>query len=175
MKYIQGTIALPLILSINKPVNIKWYFDAAFVVHKYKRSHTGGFITMGTVWLYVNSSKQKLNTNISTDANIVGVDYVLTNVIWTWYFLKDQGYKIYDNIIYQDNQSAIKLDKNYRKSRRKGTRQINTRYYFITDWITKQEASVELCPTLDIIGDYFTKALQESQLIRFLNIIIGIH
>ena len=28
MKYIQGTIGLPLILSIDKSVNIKWYVDA---------------------------------------------------------------------------------------------------------------------------------------------------
>ena len=30
MKYIQGTIGLPLILSIDKSGNIKWYIDAAF-------------------------------------------------------------------------------------------------------------------------------------------------
>ena len=34
MYYIQGNIGLPLILSINKPGNIKWYVDAAFSVHK---------------------------------------------------------------------------------------------------------------------------------------------
>ena len=31
-----------------------------------------------------------------------------------------------------------------------------------------------LCPTLDMIGDYFTKALQGFQLYRFRNIILGI-
>ena len=39
----------------------------------------------------------------------------------------------------------------------------------------KQEASVEFCPTFDMIGDYFTKALQESQFRRFRNIVLGIH
>ena len=34
---------------------------------------------------------------------------------------------------------------------------------------------VELCPTLDIIGDYSMKALQGYQFRRFCNIIIGIH
>ena len=47
-KYIQWTIGLPLILSIDKSGNIKWYVDAAFAVHKDMRSHTGGFMTMGT-------------------------------------------------------------------------------------------------------------------------------
>ena len=52
-KYIQGTIALPLILSIYKYSNIKWYVDAAFLVHKAMRSHTVGFMTMVTVGYYV--------------------------------------------------------------------------------------------------------------------------
>ena len=34
---------------------------------------------------------------------------------------------------------------------------------------------MEFCPTFDMIGDYFTKALQGSQLRRFRNIILGIH
>ena len=34
---------------------------------------------------------------------------------------------------------------------------------------------MKFCPTLDIIGDYFTKALQVSQFRRFRNIILGIH
>ena len=39
----------------------------------------------------------------------------------------------------------------------------------------KQEASVEFCPTLDKIGDYFTKVLQGSQFRQFRNILLGIH
>ena len=34
---------------------------------------------------------------------------------------------------------------------------------------------MEFCPTLDIIGDYFTGALHGYQLRRFRNIILGIH
>ena len=116
-----------------------------------------------------------MNIKSSTDAELVGVDDVLTQVIWTRYFLKEQGHIIQDNVIYQDNQSAIRLEKNGKRSISKRTMKINIRYYFITDRIMKQEASVEICPTFDMIGDYFTKALQGSQFRRFLNIILGIH
>jgi len=34
--------------------------------------------------------------------------------------------------------------------------------------------SVEYCPTEDMIGDYFTKSLQESKFRRFRNAILGI-
>ena len=88
MKYIQVTIGLPLILSIYKSGNIKWYVDAAFSVHKYIRSHTGCFMTMGTVGSYVQSSKHNMNTKSSNEADLVGLDDVLTQLIWTRYFLK---------------------------------------------------------------------------------------
>ena len=48
MKYIQGTIGIPLILSIDKSVNIKHYVDTFFALYKDMRSHTGGLITIGT-------------------------------------------------------------------------------------------------------------------------------
>ena len=34
---------------------------------------------------------------------------------------------------------------------------------------------MEFCPTLDMIGDYLTKAMQGSKFRRFSNIILGIH
>ena len=34
---------------------------------------------------------------------------------------------------------------------------------------------MEFCPTFDMIGDYFTKALQGSQFRRLCNIVLGIH
>ena len=82
---------------------------------------------------------------------------------------------IHGNFIYQDNQSGLILEKNGKRSSSKRKGHINTRYYFITDRIMKQEASVEFCPTLDMIGDYFTKALQGSQFRQFHSIILGIH
>ena len=110
MNYIQGTIVLPLTLSIDKPANIKWYIDAEFAVHKDMKSQTCGFVTMGTEGAYVQYRKQKLNTNTSTGSNPVGVDDALTQVILTRYLLKNQGYEINGNVIYKDNQSAFKLE-----------------------------------------------------------------
>ena len=123
----------------------------------------------------MNSIKKKMNTKSSNEAEIFGVDDVLTQVIWNQYFLKEQGHMIQDSVIYQDNQSVIILEKNGKRSISKMTRQINIRYYFITDGIMNQEASVEFCPTFDMIRDYFTKALQGSQFRRFHNIVLGIH
>ena len=88
MKYIQWTIGLPLILSIKKSGNIKRYIYAEFSVNQYMRSHTGGFMTTVTVGAYVQSSKQKLNIKSSNEAEIFGVDDVISQVIWTQFLLK---------------------------------------------------------------------------------------
>ena len=80
-KYIQGNIFLPLILSINKSGNIKWFFDAAFAIHKDMSRHTGGFMTMETGEAYVQSIIQNLNTKSSTEDELFGVHDVLTQVI----------------------------------------------------------------------------------------------
>ena len=58
---------------------------------------------------------KKLNTKSSTEADLVGVDNVLTQVICNQYLLKEQRYDIHVNIIYQDNQSFIKLENNGRR------------------------------------------------------------
>ena len=82
LKYIQGTIGLPFILSTDRSVNVKWYVDAASAVQKDMQSHTGGFMTMVTEGVYFQSIKKK-NIKISTDAKLVRVVNVLTQVIWT--------------------------------------------------------------------------------------------
>ena len=76
MEYIQGTVGLPLILLMNKSGNIKFYVDAAFTVHNYMGSHTGGFMTMVTDGSYDKFIKKK-STNISTEAKLFGVKNIL--------------------------------------------------------------------------------------------------
>jgi hypothetical protein len=54
-------------------------------------------------------SKQKLNTCSSTESKLVGVDNMMSWIIWLRNFLKAQGYVV-DNILHQDNRSAILLE-----------------------------------------------------------------
>ena len=64
MKYVQGTIVLPLIMWIDKYVNIKWYVDAEFAVNKDTMIHNGGFMNMGTGGDYLQSIKKKLTLRV---------------------------------------------------------------------------------------------------------------
>lgn len=47
IKYIRGTLNLPLILKMNDRVHVNSYIDASYSVHMDKKSHTGCVITLG--------------------------------------------------------------------------------------------------------------------------------
>ena len=63
------------------------------------------------------------------------------------------------NVIYQDNQSAIRMERNERNSCTGNSRHIHIRYFFVKDRIAKGEMRVECCPTHLMLADFFTKLL----------------
>ncbi len=98
----------------------------------------------------------------------------MPSILWTRNFLEAQGYKIHENVLYQDNKSSILLEKNGRASSSKHTRHIAIRYFFVTDRIAKGELSVEWCPTAEMIADFMTKPVQGATFRKFRDIIMGI-
>ena len=79
------------------------------------------------------STKQKINTKSSTESELVGMSEYLPMNLWIKKFLEDQGYNIESNIIYQGNESSIRLQRNGRNSCTGNTRHINIRYFFVKD------------------------------------------
>jgi hypothetical protein len=161
MKYLRWTIGLPLILEADNLHIIKWWVDASYAVHPGMARHTGGMMTLGKGATYGTSTRQKINTKSSTEAELVGVNDVMPQVLWTKYWMEAQGYNIDENTIGRDNQLLMLLKNNGRASSSKRTRHINIHYFFITkNHIKAGEVKVEYCPTGEMIADYFTKPLQ---------------
>jgi hypothetical protein len=142
VKYLRGTKDLPLILSANGSGILKWWVDGSFGVHPNMRGHTGGGLSMGRGFPIVSSTKQKLNTRSSTESELVAVDDKMPAVLWTRLFLEAQGYEVNENIIFQDNWSAILLQRNGKASSSKQTKHLNIRYFFVTDRIKKGNTSL---------------------------------
>ena len=115
-------------------------------------------MSMGKGCPILISTKQTINTRISTEAEIVGVNDALYLVLWVRHFLESQGYNIKDNIVYQVNQSSMKLEQNGKTSSTKNSRHMEIRYYFITDNIRRNKLSIKYCPTGSILDDYYTKS-----------------
>ena len=76
--HIGDTIFLPLSLGWDETGNTHWCIDASFAVHDNMRSHAGAVMTLGKGAALSPSTKQKLNTKSSTEAELVGVDDTMT-------------------------------------------------------------------------------------------------
>jgi len=160
LSYLQNHPDIPLTLEASKDGVIKWWVDASFAVHSDYKSHTGACMSLGKGCPINISSKQKINTRSSTEAELVGVNDVLALILWVRHFLEAQGFTITDNVVYQDNMSSILLEKNGRQSSGKKTRHIEIRYFFITDNVRRKKASIEHCPTEEMVSDTHTKPTQ---------------
>ena len=174
MKYIHSTIDLPRIIGAVDFKVLQTWVDASYATHPDMRSHTGGVISLGHGVITSKSSKQKINTKSSTEAELVGASDFISQTMWTTWFLKEQGYTVESNIFYQDNQSAILLEKNGRGSCGEKSRHINIRYFFIKDVLRRERVTITHCPTEHMIADYFTKPLLGSLFTYLRNIIMGI-
>ena len=75
--------------------------------------------------------------------------------------------------MYQDNKSAILMERNGRNSCTGNSRHINVRYFFVKDRIDKGEIKVEYLPTELMLADYFTKPLNGKQFEYLREFIMG--
>lgn len=112
MKYLRATSTIPLTLEADNLYVMKWWVDASYATHPDMKGHTGIFTTMGKGTIYGSSTRQKVVTRSSTEAELVGVYDAMPQVLWTKNFLEAQGYGTIETNIYQDNMSAILLEKN---------------------------------------------------------------
>ena len=135
MHYLRSTARLPLTLEVEHLLVFKWWIDWAFAKHPDMQSHTGGILSLGKGAVYGASTRQKLNTRSSTEAELVGVDDCMLQILWMRYFLEAQGYQIQNSVVYQDNQSTILIANNGRASSSKRTCNMSIRYFFVTDCI----------------------------------------
>jgi KUP system potassium uptake protein len=128
---------------------------------------------MGKGALYARSMKQKLNTTSTTESETVGASDCLGQTIWTMNFLEHQGVNVRRNYYYQDNESAMRLERNGIRSASKRSRHIDIRFFFIKDRIEKGDIHLLYCPTEDMLADFFTKPLQGKVFERFRDMVMG--
>jgi hypothetical protein len=147
--------------------------DASYGVHADYKSHTGATISLGGGVVDAKSSKQKLNSKSSTEAELIAVSDYLSKLIWTRNFLIEQGYTdIGPVILQQDNMSAIALaEKGYSTSDK--TRHINVRYFFIKNYIESGQVIVIHHPTDSLLADLLTKPLVGNRFFILRTVLLG--
>ena len=64
-------------------------------------------MSLGKGAMQIKPSNQKLNIQSSAEVEIFGIGNHMSGIFWIMRFLEAQGCLIKENIIYQDNQSAM--------------------------------------------------------------------
>ena len=73
LEYINGTIDMEYVVGADNLGKMHTWVDASYAVHPDMRSHTGGLVSFGQRGIACKSSKQKLNTKSSTEAEVMGI------------------------------------------------------------------------------------------------------
>ena len=110
--YLKGTINMPRIIGANKLDMIYCLADASYAVHHDMKGHTGGVTSFEIGVTHTKCSKQKINTKSSTESEIVGASGYITFMVWLADFMLKQGMVINKKIFFQDNTSAMHIEKN---------------------------------------------------------------
>jgi hypothetical protein len=142
-----------------------WYIDGSHQVHEdCQEGQTGSIVTFGAGAISSSSNKQKCNTKSLTKTEIIALHDKLSDMIWMRYFVECQGYDINECIIFQDNMSALSLEKNGRISSSKPTKHIKAMYFLIKDYYDAGEVDLPYCLTGRMWTDVLTKPLQGQML-----------
>ena len=122
---LKQTVKDKLTLRADGSGHFSWHCDSVFALQNDFRSHTGSTFSMGDGAITSLSRKQGMNTRSSTKAEVVAADKIVSPMIWTQLFLKAQGYRVKESILYQDNKSVMLLETNGCKSPGKHPHHLN--------------------------------------------------
>ena len=89
-----------LILGTDDLIMVGCWVDAVYASHPDMRSHTGGFLSLGTGGVMSGSNKQKLNSTSSTESELIACsDFTRKGALFSKLFLQAQGYNFVYNSI----------------------------------------------------------------------------
>ena len=158
LKYLNGTRKQVLVMAPTLIMWLEGYIDASFGCHPDGKSHTGLVIKLGGCTIMCMSSKQKLVTRDSTEAELVGLSDKLMTIVQCADFLAAQGVECGVPKVYQDNTSTITLVTNGGGQYR--SKYMRVRQAFVKERCDAGEVEISYLPTGKMIADILTKALQ---------------
>jgi hypothetical protein len=162
LRYLSGTINYSLTYS-NDTTQISYrkivaYSDASYAPNNLSRKSHGAYIFMyngGAIsW---SSKRQSIIALSSCEAEYVALCEAAKESEWLSNLHKEINGHSEPTLIFEDNQSAIKLANNGMFSSR--TKHIQVRFHYIRELITEKRIMVSYCPTELMVADALTKGL----------------
>ena len=129
------------------------------------RRSTSGFIFMlagaPVSW---QSRAQATVALSSTEAEYIAFAGAAQEAVWLLQVLREFKFGMVSPIIYEDNQSTIKLVENPVFHKR--SKHVDIKYHFVRELVENNTLAIQYVPTSDNIADIFTKPLVFSVFTR---------
>ena len=133
------------------------YIDASFSSHPGGAGHSAMVTFVGTTATILRSSKQKIGTKSSTEAELVALFDLYLVGLWLHAFLKSLGVALKTPIIYQDNKSAIALVQSLLNKKLR-SRHLNARRRVMYDEImVNRSVDIAYLQTSEMTADVLSK------------------
>jgi hypothetical protein len=169
MSYVTKTVNHGLFYRLGAPVELVAYIDASHGTHlEDGTSRTGIVITLAGGAVCFKSSRQRIVTLSSTEAEIVALTEGTNYVIWLRNLMR--GLRLFDlgpTVVYQDNLSTISLVSND-KTKQQRTRHLNCKYFAVRERIANGSVSVVHLAGTEMLAGVLTKSVDVSTLNRLL-------
>jgi len=156
--YIKYSRHMGMVLLGSGELVLKGYVDAAFGGHADGKSHTGMVIMLGDACVEFKSSKQKIVTRDSTEAELVGASDRVTNLMYCYEFMCEQMGSFPVPQLMQDNQSAIAMMTLGQGMAR--TKHLRVRKHALKELVDNKELLVVFTPGGEMKADLLTKPLR---------------
>lgn len=176
VKYLKGTINHQLKLGCD--MDEKQFFgyaDADWANDKSTRKSNSGYVIMlGTGTVSWSCKKQSCVADSTAVAEFISLSEACKEILWLRRLLADFGFNITEpTVIHEDNQSCLMMVENEEQLSSR-TKHIETKIYFVKDYVEKNEVRCIYCPTEEMLADMLTKPLARERLQR-LREDVGIH
>ena len=174
LRYVSKTRNYVLMLSA-KSLDVEAYIDASFATDADRKSTTGVVIMVGGAIVWAKSGKQGIVTKSSFEAELVALSDMASMVLWINLFMRDLGLRTDVPIVYQDNQSTMKVAERG-MSNNPVTKHIDIRYLWIKEVLQQGKLLLKYKRTDEMIADGLTKPLLGESFYKFvasLNLVAG--
>ena len=161
-RYLQGTKDYGICYKPSDKIDFRGYSDADWAGDLADRKSTSGYAFMLLGAPISWGSKKQSSVSLSTsEAEYIALSLAIQEGKWIHRLLCEiltvAGEAEPTLMIYEDNQSCIKMTKNPVNHGR--AKHIDIKYHHIRDEVKRGEVTLEYCETTEMLADIMTKAL----------------
>ena len=142
-----------------KDLQLRGHVDASFNMTIDARSYYGYLITLGHALISCKGGRIKTVVRSSTEAEISGVNEIVSELLWCRDVLEELGYEQHKIPISEDNQSCITMLQKEPRSFHSKSRHVRVKWAFFRQEFMKRTLFLRYCPTEKMVADLLTKPL----------------